>query len=52
MVVAQTDPDKVIRAMMGKDNSATMIAGPEHPRLKERKASIELGMLFAAGAPG
>ncbi len=43
------DPDKVIRTMVGKANSAAMIAGPDHPVLKDWKGTLELGMLFAAG---
>ncbi len=50
--MARTDLDKVICAMVGKDNSAAMIADPDHPRLRDWKGTLELGMLFAAGAPG
>ncbi len=52
VVLARTELDWVIRGMVGKDNSATMIAGPDHRGLKDWKGTLEPRMLFAAGVLG
>jgi predicted ATPase len=52
VVLAQTDVANVLCACIGDDGAVEMVAGPQHPRLKDWQGELDLGSLFAAGVLG
>ncbi|MEZ4226975.1 MAG: AAA family ATPase [Polyangiaceae bacterium] len=52
VVVANVKLEDLLAARLRRDGAATVIPGPDHPRLADWKGSIDLGTLFAAGVLG
>lgn len=52
IVIAHTDLAHILCARMNDAGNVEVVSGPEHPRLKEWKGTIDLGTLFAAGVLG
>jgi len=49
-VLANTELEKIITMRIGSEGETEVLRGSEHPRLKNWKKEISLGVLFAAGA--
>jgi hypothetical protein len=52
IVLAHSEIEHVICATIEKDGSASMINGPNHPRLQQWMGTLDLGTLLAAGVLG
>ncbi len=52
VVVANVELDQLLAARLGRNGAATVVPGPQHPRLVGWKESLDLGTLFAAGILG
>lgn len=49
IVLAQTELQDVLVTRLEVDGSASVIPGPQHPKLRDWQGSLDLGTLFAAG---
>lgn len=49
LVLAQTQLADVLAARLDNEGAVTVVAGNEHPRLRDWKGSLDIGTLFAAG---
>jgi predicted ATPase len=52
VVLANTKLDKLLCARLTSGGGVEIVAGTDHPRLKEWRGGIDLGSLFAAGVLG
>lgn len=52
VVLANTKLDKLLCARLTSGGGVEIVAGSDHPRLKEWRGGIDLGSLFAAGVLG
>lgn len=52
IVLAHTDLHDVLTTRLEKDGSVTVVAGDQHPRLRDWQGSLDIGTLFAAGVLG
>jgi len=52
LVLAHSEVQDVLCASIGKDGSAQIVTGENHPRLKDWKGSVDLGTLLATGVLG
>ena len=52
VVLANTKLDKLLCARLTNGGGVEIVAGIDHPRLKEWRGGIDLGSLFAAGVLG
>ena len=52
LVLAQSEVEHVLCASIGKDGSAEIVNGLDHPRLRDWKGSVDLGTLLATGVLG
>lgn len=52
VVLANSELDQILCSCLDSSGAATIIAGSEHPQLKEWKGQVDLGALFAAGILG
>jgi hypothetical protein len=48
-VLANTDLQDVMVARLDDNGSADVVAGDQHPRLRDWQGGLDLGSLFAAG---
>jgi predicted ATPase len=49
IVLAHTELRDVLATRLGKDGSVTVVAGDQHPQLRDWRGTIDIGTLFAAG---
>ena len=49
VVLANTELEQIIAMRLGADGETEVVKGPEHPKLKDWKGTVDLGSLFAAG---
>jgi len=49
MVLAQTELQHMLATRLEADGSASVVPGPQHPKLRDWQGSLDLGTLFAAG---
>lgn len=49
LVLAQTKLADVLAARLDNEGAVTVVAGNEHPRLRDWQGSLDIGTLFAAG---
>jgi predicted ATPase len=52
VVLASAKLDQLVCARLADEGGVEMVAGSDHPRLKEWRGGIDLGSLFAAGVLG
>ncbi|HQU79649.1 MAG TPA: AAA family ATPase [Azonexus sp.] len=52
VVLARAKLDQLLCARLASEGGVEMVAGTDHPRLKEWRGGIDLGSLFAAGVLG
>ncbi|MBN8437111.1 MAG: AAA family ATPase [Candidatus Accumulibacter sp.] len=52
VVLARAKLDQLLCARVGNEGGVEMVAGSDHPRLREWRGGIDLGSLFAAGVLG
>jgi predicted ATPase len=52
VVLANSKLSQIICARLNNDGAVSIIAGSEHPQLKEWKGQVDLGALFATGVLG
>jgi predicted ATPase len=52
VVLANVNLDQIICTRLKRDGAATVVAGRDHPQLKDWKGRVDLGALFAAGVFG
>jgi len=52
VVLANSELGQILCSRLNANGSAAIIAGVEHPQLKEWKGQVDLGALFAAGVLG
>jgi predicted ATPase len=52
VVLANSSLSQILCARRTSDGAVEVIPGPEHPRLRDWKGTLELGALFAAGVLG
>jgi hypothetical protein len=48
-MVAQVTPNQLLCCSKGPDDSANIIRGDEHPKLKDWQGALDLAQLYAAG---
>lgn len=49
VVLAQTKLENILTARLDDDSTASIVPGPEHPRLRDWRGGIDLGQLYASG---
>jgi predicted ATPase len=49
IVLADTDLDHVLAARLASDGSVSVVAGRQHPQLRDWHGNVDIGTLFAAG---
>lgn len=52
VVMANSELSQILCSRLNGNGAATIIAGVDHPQLKEWKGQVDLGALFAAGVLG
>jgi predicted ATPase len=52
VVLANSSLSQILCSRLNSDGAVEVIAGTEHPRLRDWKGTLELGALFAAGVLG
>lgn len=52
VVLANSELDQILCARLDEQGAVEVVAGVDHPRLKDWKGQIDLGALFAAGVLG
>jgi predicted ATPase len=52
VVLASAKLDQLLCARLASEGGVEMVAGSDHPRLREWRGGIDLGSLFAAGVLG
>lgn len=52
VVLANSELSQILCSRLNNNGAATIVAGIDHPQLKEWKGQVDLGALFAAGVLG
>jgi ABC-type branched-subunit amino acid transport system ATPase component len=52
VVLANSDLNQILCSRLNGNGAATIVAGVDHPQLKDWKGQVDLGALFAAGVLG